>query len=316
MKKSSMMKLTVTAVVLLFLGSGTFMFAGQDFGSEKPIEYVGDVLNGKAMSGFAVPDYTYANGLNSIENLNDNSYLFEDKVIIGVDAGAGITEAAKKAIHDYGLDFDLQTSSEAGMLGALKTAIEKGNDIVVTLWDPHWAGSTFGMKYLDDPQESFGGAESIEIWTRAGFEDPNIMELLDKYEYDETQFGDLLSCTEEFGAEEGAKRWIEDNRGVVDEWLVNVDSETVRGGVIQIGLVSWACAMASSNVLMHLLKEIGYDARLIYVDTGVMFTGLAYGVTDITTTVWSPGTHAYYLDRYANPDWREIYDARKAAESE
>ena len=316
MKKSSMMKLAVTAVVLLFLGSGTFMFAGQDFGNEKPIQYVGDVLDGGAKTGLVVPSYTYEKGIESIEDLNANSDLFENR-ITGIDAGAGITEATKKAIIDYGLDLDLQLSSEAGMLIELKKAIENQRDIVVTLWDPHWVGSLFDLKYLDDPKESYGGAESIEVWTRAGLldDDPELVKFLSKYNYslEKAEFNELLDYTEGSNVEEATKRWINENRDIVDEWLDGIDRDALRGGVIQIGLVSWACAMASSNVLMHVLKELGYDARLMYVDAGVMFTGLAYGVTDVVTTVWSPGTHMYYLDRYADSDWLDKYNERKAS---
>lgn len=314
MNKSNMLKMTVTAVVLLFLGSGTFMFAGQDFGNEKPIEYAGDVLDGGAKMGLVVPKYTYDKGITGIGDLNEHSSKFKG-TITGIDAGAGITEATRNAIEDYNLGLTLQLSSEAGMLIALRTAIENGDDIVVTLWDPHWIGSIFELEYLDDPEASYGDAESIEVWTRAGLldDDPELVKLLSRYNYsvEKAEFNELLDYTEGSNVEAATKLWIDDNREIVDVWLDGIDRDALRGGVIYIGLVSWACAMASSNVLMHVLIELGYDARLMYVDAGVMFTGLAYGVTDIVTTVWSPGTHEYYLDRYAGPDWLEDYNVRK-----
>ena len=315
MKRSSIFKLIVTAIVLMFLGTGTYIYAGEDFNRERPIEYAGDVSDGGAKIGLAVPSYTYENGITSIEDLNANADLFGGE-IIGIDAGAGITEATKNAIEAYGLNLTLVVSSEAGMLASLKKALDDGKDIVVTLWDPHWAVSAYGTMYLDDPEGSYGGAESIESWTRAGLldEDPVISQLLSQYSFVGDEFNGLLDYVEssEGRIETVTQQWIKDNRDIVDErWFAGIDKESARGGEIQIGLVTWACAMSSSNVLAHLLTELGYDARLMYVDAGVMFTGLAYGVTDITTTVWSPGTHASYLDRYAEPDWLDDYIERK-----
>ncbi len=66
-----------------------------------------------------------------------------------------------------------------------------------------------------------------------------------------------------------------------------------------VGLVSWACAMGSSNVLKHVLEGVGYSVTLNTAEAGVMYTGLANGDIDLTTTAWVPLTHAQYMERYA-----------------
>ncbi len=59
--------------------------------------------------------------------------------IVGVDAGGGIMQLTDKAIvEEYGLDLDLKASSGPVMTATLQGAIERGEWVVVTGWNPHW----------------------------------------------------------------------------------------------------------------------------------------------------------------------------------
>ena len=304
MKTQSLIKVAAVAIVLAFLGTGTYLYAGE-YNLVEPIEQTGTLLKDGAKSGLAVLPYTYDSddgnpGIMSISDLNNNAHLF-DGTITGIDAGAGLMGLTANAKEDYNLSLSIMISSEAGMLAALDSAKKSGEHIVVTMWDPHWATGVYELKYLEDPKGSYGGAESIESWARAGLiaEDPILAGIMKRYEYTPEQFSGLLNHVEESGEHisVATKEWLYDeNPELLEEWTEGVIKE--NRGKIEIGLVGWACAMGTSNVLKHVLESVGYTVTLTIVDAGVMFAGLAYGIIDLTTTVWMPLTHEQYLDKY------------------
>ena len=92
-----------------------------------------------------------------------------DYKIIGIEPGAGLMKLTKTAIEDYGLDdWQLIEGSSAAMVAELKKAYNNKEPIIVTGWSPHWMFSSFDLKYLEDPNGSFGGAEDINTLVRKG----------------------------------------------------------------------------------------------------------------------------------------------------
>ena len=89
--------------------------------------------------------------------------------IQGIDAGAGLMKLSEAAIKTYGLDYKLLTASDAAMVSALDRAIQRKQWIVVTTWSPHWMFSQYKLRYLEDPKQVLGGAESIHALARKGF---------------------------------------------------------------------------------------------------------------------------------------------------
>lgn len=172
-----------------------------------------------ARIGLVVPQYVE---INSIEELNANADKFGGK-IVGIDAGAGIMGAAGQAMTDYSLsDMELITSSDAAMTAELKAAYEAGEWVVVTGWAPHWKFGAFDLKFLEDPEGSFGGEETINPITRLGFAEdyPEINAFLDNYSLTVSDFGSLISAMEDHDDDnEGAKAWIEANQDLVDSWF-------------------------------------------------------------------------------------------------
>lgn len=249
-----------------------------------------------------VPQYTVEElGISRISDLKAHAGVFDGE-IIGIDAGAGIMEMAEKAIKDYDLNsFKLTASSEAVMLSALDAAYNNHEHIVVTLWDPHWATGTYNIVYLEDPNLSFGEAESIESWARPGLkaEDAVLADLMERYTYEVSEFNGLLAHIGNRADIEAATReWLDSNTETYDMWIGDATHQENRGE-IKIGLVNWACAVGSSNVLKHLLEDLGYTVNLTVVDAGAMYTGLANGDIDLITTAWVPLTHKHYMEMYA-----------------
>ncbi len=133
------------------------------------VEDLGPLYTG-AKLGWAVPDEVPVSELRSIEDLKKPQV--RDKLagrIQGIDAGSGLMKLSEAALKTYGLDYRLQTASDAAMVSALDRAIQRKQWIVVTTWSPHWMFSQYKLRYLEDPKQSLGGSESIHALARKGF---------------------------------------------------------------------------------------------------------------------------------------------------
>ncbi|WP_456276951.1 glycine betaine ABC transporter substrate-binding protein [Bacillus sp. AK128] len=173
----------------------------------------------QAKVGLVVP--TYLEEVNSVEDLNANKELFNGE-IVGFDPGAGTMEVTEQLIKDYNLEFELLASSEPAMLSEIAKAVSNEEPIVAPLWSPHSVFSKHDLKFLEDPQNTFGGVEKIHHATRLGFEDdyPEVSEWLKNWKMEDDQIGELIDYVET--AEDpldGAKKWIEENQELVDEWV-------------------------------------------------------------------------------------------------
>ncbi|PYZ92168.1 glycine/betaine ABC transporter [Salipaludibacillus keqinensis] len=172
-----------------------------------------------AKVGLVVP--SYLEEVNSIEDLNEHQELFEGE-IIGLDPGAGTMEVTEQLIEDYNLEFELLPSSEPAMLAEIGNKIENEEPIVAPLWSPHGVFAQHDLKFLDDPQNTFGDVEKIHHATRLGFEEdfPEVSEWFDNWKMDDQQIGELIDYVEsEEEPLDGAKKWIEENQDLIDEWI-------------------------------------------------------------------------------------------------
>ncbi|GMA36785.1 glycine betaine ABC transporter substrate-binding protein [Demequina litorisediminis] len=131
--------------------------------------------------------------VDSLEDLPE--YLDEmGGQIVGIEPGAGLTAATENAIEAYGLsDFNFVTSSTPAMLSELDSATSKGENIVVTLWEPHWAYGAYDLKNLEDPQGIMGEAEEIVTYGRTGLteEFPQVAEWFSGFTMDAEHLYDL-----------------------------------------------------------------------------------------------------------------------------
>jgi glycine betaine/proline transport system substrate-binding protein len=123
-----------------------------------------------ARLGWVVPNYMPESEVSSIADLAKPEVRDRlDGTITGIDPGAGLTRLSKKAIDEYGLDYELQISSGAGMTAALDRAIRRNEWIVVTGWSPHWKFGAYDLRYLDDPRGVLGSFERVHAVARKGF---------------------------------------------------------------------------------------------------------------------------------------------------
>lgn len=180
---------------------------------------LGPNLDGTKL-GLVVPAYTE---VDSIAELDENAEAFDGK-IVGIDPGAGIMSLTEEVVDTYELEeMDIQSGSGATMTAALDSAINNEQDIVITGWTPHWMFARWDLKYLEDPENVYGGAEQIHTIVREGFEEemPEAHAILDAFEWTPEQMGEVMLMNQQEDAEpyENAKQWVEDNQDVVQQWL-------------------------------------------------------------------------------------------------
>ncbi|MCG5517341.1 MULTISPECIES: glycine betaine ABC transporter substrate-binding protein [unclassified Ectothiorhodospira] len=184
---------------------------------EGSVEDLGPNLEGTRI-GLVVPAYVE---IDSIEELNDHRRKF-GRQIIGIDPGAGIMSTTEEAIEEYDLNLRLVEGSGATMTGVLANAIRSNDWVVVTGWTPHWKEARWDLKYLEDPKGIYGGEESIHTIVRAGLKDdmPEAYAILDNFNWTPADMAAVMVMNEEGGDPyDNAKRWVEQNRDLVDTWL-------------------------------------------------------------------------------------------------
>lgn len=181
--------------------------------------HLGPNLEG-AKIGLVVPEYM---DVDSIADLTDQA----DQTITGIEAGAGVVAAAEQATEDYDnlSDWNVQTSSSGAMVTQLADAYESEEDIIVTGWSPHWKFQSYDLKYLEDPEGSFGGEETIDTFVREGLEEdmPEAYEILDNFHWEASDMeAVMLEIQDGVDPEEAAQNWIENNQDKVSEWTEGV----------------------------------------------------------------------------------------------
>lgn len=182
------------------------------------IDDLGVNLDGTKL-GLVVPAYT---DIDSIEQLNDHADALNGE-IIGIDPGAGLQRLTGDVIDEYGLNLRLRDGSDATMTAALGNAINNNEDIVVAGWTPHWKFARWDLKYLDDPKGIYGGAEQIHTIARKGLEEdmPGAYAILSNFAWTADDMGAVMLMNEQEGSDpyESAKKWVEDNPELVNQWL-------------------------------------------------------------------------------------------------
>ncbi|MBO8127633.1 MAG: glycine/betaine ABC transporter [Peptococcaceae bacterium] len=237
------------------------------------------------------------------ENAGDDQASVRDKFggrIVGIEPGAGIMKATEKAIKEYGLEgYELQDSSSAGMVAALKKAINDKEWIVVTGWTPHWKFAKWDLKYLEDPKGIYGGEEEIDTIVTPTLKDeaPAAYQMLDNFYWKPSDMEAVMLDinVNEMDPDAAAEKFIKEHQDMVNEWI----PEGVEKGKdkIVLGYVEWDSEIASTHVVKHVLMKMGYDVELQAVDAGVMWQGIGAGSFDAIVAAWLPTTHKDYYEK-------------------
>ncbi len=163
----------------------------------------------------------------SLAELGDHADEFGGQVY-GIEPGAGLTRITEEEVfptyelEEAGFSFDI--SSTPAMLAQLKAATDAGGDVVVTLWEPHWAYDAFPIRNLEDPEGTLGETEFIFSFARSGFyeDHPNAAQLVRNFVMTGEELAELenLMFSDEHYAgddhEAAVADWIEANQDWVD----------------------------------------------------------------------------------------------------
>ncbi|RCW43836.1 MULTISPECIES: ABC transporter substrate-binding protein [unclassified Halanaerobium] len=181
----------------------------------------------------AVPDYVYEAGVTSLSDLNKYAEKF-NSTIYGIEPGNEGNIIIQNAIknNNYNLkDWKLQASSTAGMLTAVKRAVNNKEWIAFNAWKPHYMNVMFDIRYLEDPEGIWAEGERVFTVVRNGFEDenPNYYKFLKQFKVTAPIQNKWIDSYKRQGKnpEVVAEEWIADNLDVVNQWVYGV--ETVDG---------------------------------------------------------------------------------------
>lgn len=220
--------------------------------------------------------------------------------ITGIEPGAGITETSERALEEYEnlQGWELETSSTAGMMGQIESAISNEEPIVVTGWTPHFKFEMYDLKFLEDPEGVYGDSEYVHTMSRIGFEEdlPEAYAILDNFSWEVEDMQGIMLEAQDIEFEEAASNWIEDNRDTVDSWTEGVAE--VDGQSIEIGSFPWDSERASAQVMLQVLEEHGFNVTLTNVDPSILFQALAQGEVDATVAPWLPTTQGAFFEEY------------------
>lgn len=134
------------------------------------VEDLGILYHG-ARLGWAVPSHVPIDRVRSLADLKNTEV--RERLggrITGIEAASGLMRLSGAAVARYELDgYELATGSGPSMTAALDEAIESGEWIVVTAWNPHWMFAAHDLRYLEDPAGVLGGNEQVHVIAREGF---------------------------------------------------------------------------------------------------------------------------------------------------
>ncbi|MGG1593873.1 glycine betaine ABC transporter substrate-binding protein [Terribacillus saccharophilus] len=234
-----------------------------------------------------------SNGDNFSENVN--------YTISGIESGAGIMQAADRALDEYDSleGWTLLPSSTGPMAIALDNAIRDEDPIIITGWTPHWMFAKYDLKYLEDPKKALGETEHISTMAREGLEqdNPDAYKLLDQFKWSVEEIESvMLEASEEGDPEAAARNWIEDNPDRVAEWTNGVAEG--NGQEISLTYTEQDTELASTNVLKHVFEDLGYEVTITPVDIAIMWQSVATGEADATLGGWLPTTHGDLYNEY------------------
>jgi glycine betaine/proline transport system substrate-binding protein len=207
------------ALLCAWLPATHQMFYGEEGEFTDEVVNLGANYEG-ARLGLVVPAYVQED---SIPDLVENADRY-DSEIVGIDPGAGMMQQTESAIEDdvYGLgSFTLLEGSGPTMTAALGEAISNEEPIVVTGWAPHWMFGRWDLKILDDPENVFGKAETINTIVRQGLEEdqPELYEFLNNFDWFSVESGleqVMVEIQEGADPAEAAASYVENNMAAIN----------------------------------------------------------------------------------------------------
>ena len=178
------------------------------------------VSYGPVPGGLMVPAYVPASTIADLKKPEIQKML--GGKIIGIDAGAGVMVQAKKAIDQYGLNFERVPSSDAAMSAAFNSAYDKKEPIVIISYCPHYLCALYDVKFLEDDKGIYGQSQDYHL-VRKGFRTdfPRAATFLARFTLTSDKVSKMLQWmeTDKIKPEAAAERFIKANPELVWFWI-------------------------------------------------------------------------------------------------
>jgi glycine betaine/proline transport system substrate-binding protein len=118
---------------------------------------------------WGVPDYVPATVESVADLLKPPALERMEKLIQGINPGAGISRFSKEIIDQYGLaaaGYHFETGSERDCFGRFERAVADGRWVVVPLWHPQALHHRFNIRALVEPKGLLGGSDRATLIVR------------------------------------------------------------------------------------------------------------------------------------------------------
>ena len=198
-----------------------------EFATEGSLDVVSPNLVGGRYT-LAVPDYVYAAGVTSVDDLAEHKERFGGE-IYGIEPGSGGNDTITEIIdHDYaGLgDWELVASSEPGMLAEVSKRERNEEWIVFLGWAPHPMNINHDFEYLAGAEDYWGpnkGEVIVNTVTPTGYAwaCANVGQFLDNYNWTvkEQSLAMEYVNNEDMDPLAAGKRVIEQNPEMLERWF-------------------------------------------------------------------------------------------------
>jgi len=184
-----------------------------------------------------VSQAAWENGVKHFKDLADNADKF-DNTILGIEAGNDGNQIIKQMINDdaYGMsEFELQPSSEAGMLTEVNRRHRKGKWTAWLAWAPHPMNINIDLKFLRGGADYWGpnqGGATVYTLSREGYawQCPNVGQFLENYtftvEEQSKMAGYVINDDMDYAA--AGKKLIKQHPELLERWFG-------EGGTFQTG---------------------------------------------------------------------------------
>lgn len=210
--------------------------ANKYFDKGTVVKYVASMPGAKYT--LAAPSYVVDGGLDDFKDIHKYADKL-DRKIYGIEEGNDGNQVIQSMIDNdmFNLgDFEVVSSSEAGMLSQVKSYVKDREWIVFLGWSPHYMNEIIDMKYLKgSTSETFGandGTATVYTNIRKGFdkEYPNVAVFLKNFKFPVSMLNSIMKMLKEddsLDPETAGLEWIKEHPEVYEPWFENV--KTVDG---------------------------------------------------------------------------------------
>jgi len=119
---------------------------------------------------WGVPDYIPEDVLASVDDLKKPDVLARmDKIISGINPGAGISRFSAAMIDAYGLSaygYRFEPGSEASAFGKFECAVAERRWLIIPLWSPQYLHHDYRIRSLAEPKGLLGGKDAATLVAR------------------------------------------------------------------------------------------------------------------------------------------------------